>query len=458
MLQRMLVARRLAACVLSLIGLASQCCAFDAVTLAEPAADVRVRLVATEVRTDGKVYTNAGNGKSNEHPLSAMAAFRYRERRLPPGGREAQSLRALREFELATLQTRVANHDTSVDLPAGSRLVVARGERSGIQCYAPGAPMTRESADLLELPGDPLILTALLPLTPVEIGAEWKPSDWVSQMLASIEAIDAINITCRLAAADARTATVEFSGSVRGQKFGANTEIGLTGEMTFDREQEFIRAATIHYTIKSSIGTINPGIDAKVDVTIERSAATSSGRLTSAVADAIPLEPAPADLLLTFPAAPWGIQFRHDRQWHVFQALLEGTPRVVILRLMEQGSLISQCNISPIAAAPPGKHTPLEQFQADIRQALGDKFKRIAAQDTISTDDGRTILRVLTEGEMLVKGEKADVSIPTNWIYYICADRSGKQVSLVFVIEPAYMEMLAGRDLELVKSLTFSAP
>jgi hypothetical protein len=57
---------------------------------------------------------------------------------------------------------------------------------------------------------------------------------------------------------------------------------------------------------------------------------------------------------------------------------------------------------------------------------------------------------------MLVPGDKADVSIPTNWLYYICADRSGKQVSLVFVIEPAYVEFLAGRDLELVKSLTFT--
>ena len=458
MLQRTHLARRLSAWFLLMAAAAGEAAAFEAVTLAEPATDTRVRLVATEVRTTGKVYTNAGNGKTSEHPLQAVAAFRYRERRLPPGGRDAESLRALREFELATMQTRVANHDTGIDLPANLRLVVARGQRSGMQCYAPGAVMTRESADLLELPGDPLILTALLPQTPVEIGAEWKPSDWASQMLASIEAIDAVNVNCRLAAADAQVATIEFSGAVTGQKFGANTEIGITGSLSFDRGRSFIKGATIQYTIKSSIGTINPGIDATVDVTIERTAATSAGRLTDAVADAIPLEPAPADLLLQFPAAPWGVQFRHDRQWHIFQALLEGTPRVVILRLMEQGSLICQCNISPIGAAAPGKHTPLQQFEADIQQALGDKFKRVAARDTLTTDDGRTILRVQAEGELVVKADQTGVSIPTNWIYYICADRSGKQVSLVFVIEPAYLELLAGRDLELVRSLTFTAP
>jgi hypothetical protein len=298
----------------------------------------------------------------------------------------------------------------------------------------------------------------MLPPTAVEVGAQWKPSDWVSQMLASIEAVDKIDITCRLASADVATAAIEFTGSVTGQKFGANTEMTISGSLAFDRQASIIQSATIKYVIRSSIGTINPGIDATVDVTIERTPSTSTGRLTASVADAIPLEPAPADLLLTFPAAPWGMQFRHDRNWHIFQALLEGTPRVVILRLMEQGSLICQCNISPINAAPPGQHTPLEQFEADIQQALGNKFRRIASHDKLTTDDGRTILRVVAEGEMLVPGDKTDVSIPTNWLYYICSDRSGKQVSLVFVIEPAYVELLAGRDLELVRSLTFAAP
>lgn len=452
---RFSVARRLTALLVGSI-LCAGANAGEPFQLEEPATDVRVRQVATEVRTSGRIYTNAGGGKTSEHPLSAMAAFRYRERRLPPAGREALSLRALREFELATLQTRVADFDTSVDLPAEQRLVVARGDRSGVQCYSPGSSMTRETVDLLELPGDPLVLSALLPATPVEPGAQWKPSDWVAQMLASIEAIDKIDINCRLASADAAAAAVEFSGSVKGQKFGANTEVAISGSLSYDCKESLIRNATIRYVIKSSIGTINPGIDATVDVTIERTPASSTGRLTAAVADAIPLEPAPADLLLTFPAAPWGMQFRHDRNWHIFQALLEGTPRVVILRLMEQGSLICQCNISPINAAPPGKHTPLEQFEADIQQALGTKFKRITSHDKRTTDDGRTILRVVAEGEMLVPGEKADVSIPTHWIYYICADRSGKQVSLVFVIEPAYVELLAGRDLELVNSLTFT--
>lgn len=428
----------------------------EEITLDEPATDVRVRQVATEVRTSGKIFTNSGNGKTSEHPLSATAAFRYRERRLPPAGRDFQSLRALREFELATMKSQVAGHDSGAELPPSQRLVVVQGERSGLLCYSPGRPMARESVDLLELPGDPLIMAALLPRTAVTSGAQWKAPEWAAQMLASLEAVEKAELNCRLASVDEATAVIEFTGSVNGQRYGANSDVNISGRLTFDRQMQIIRQANAKYEIKSSIGTINPGIDATVEVTVERMPSDSPGRLTDAVAEAIPLEPPAGDLLLEFPAPPWGVTLSFDRKWFVFQALFEGTPQVAILRLMENGSLICQCNMSPIAAAAPGQHTPITQFEADIQQVLGKKFKSFTARDQLPTDDGRTILRLVAAGEMTVSGEQGPVKLPMNWIYYLCADRSGKQMSFVFVIEPEYQKLLAGRDLEMVKSARFA--
>jgi hypothetical protein len=354
------------------------------------------------------------------------------------------------------MQTQVAGHESGAELPAKHRLVVIQGERSGLQCYSPGQSMSRESVDLLELPGDPLILSALLPRTPVTPGAQWKAPEWTAQMLATLEAINKVELNCRLASSDESSAVIEFSGTANGQRFGANTDVVLTGQLMFDRQEKLIRQATARYVIKSSIGTINPGIDATVDVTIARALSESPGRLTDAVADAIPLEPAPADLLLDFAAPPWGVTLSFDRKWYVFQALFEGTPQVAILRLIDQGSLICQCNLSPIAAASPGQHTPIDQFEADIQQALGDKFKKIKSREKVPMEDGRTILRLVAEGEMAVSNDQGVVKLPMNWIYYLCADRSGKQMSFVFVVEPAYMELLAGRDLQMVKSVRFT--
>ena len=428
----------------------------EEVTLEEAATDVRVRQVATEVRTDGHIYTNAGNGKTSEHDLSAMAAFRYRERRLPPAGRDFQSLRALREFELATMQTRVAGLDSGTELPPKQRLVVVHGRRNGLEAYCPGQSMNRESVDLLELPGDPLILSALLPRTPVTPGSQWQAPEWAIQMLTTLEAIDKVSLNCRLASSTASDAVIEFTGSANGQRYGANTDVTISGRIVFDRNLNMIRQATAKYGIKSSIGTINPGIDATVDVTVDRQLSDSPGRLVDALADALPLEPPAADLLLDFAAPPWGVALSFDRNWYVFQALFEGTPQVAILRLMENGSLICQCNLSPIAAVAPGEHTPIEQFEADIQQALGDKFKQITSRDRLPVEDGRSILRLVVDGEMTVNSDKGMVKLPMNWIYYLCADRSGKQLSFVFVVEPAYMQLLAGRDAAMVKSVRFT--
>ena len=430
--------------------------AAEEITLEEPATDVRVRQVSTEVRTSGRLYFNAGNNKTTQQELSAMAAFRYRERRLPPAGRDFQSLRALRDFELATMQSQVGEHATSVDLPQQLRGIVVRGGRDGIQCYCPGQLMTREAVDLLELPGDPLVLTALLPRTPVTPGAQWTAPEWCGQMLSSLEAVSKVELNCRLASSDANTAVIEFNGVANGQRYGANSDVTITGRFVFDRQQNLISKASAKYDIKSSVGLINPGIDGAIEMTMERGIAESSGRLTDPVADAIPLEPQPGDLLLKFAAPPWGVSMSFDRNWYVFQALFEGTPQVAILRLMQQGTHVCQCNLSPIAAAAPGQHTPIEQFEKDIQQALGSKFKQFTSRDRIPTDDGRTILRLVAEGTMSVAGDQGAVELPTKWIYYLCADRSGKQMSFVFVIEPAYLDMLAGRDLQMVKSVRFS--
>jgi hypothetical protein len=432
--------------------------AAETYTLEETATDTRIKLVVTDVRITGKAYTNAGGNKTNSHDLEASAAFRYRERRLPPAGRDAQALRVVREFEQATTQTRIAGQDSRVDLPQQLRLIVASGRREGVHSYCPEALLTRNSLDLLELPGDPLALLALLPREPAELGATWKPADWCAQMLASVEAVQQTDLMCTLSTVDDAVAQIDFTGRVVGQRAGANCEVDVSGRLVFDRVGHIVRGAAVQYNVKSSVGTVTPGIDVQLNVTVERSLDKSTGRLTDALVQSVPLEPAAEDLQLEFDAGPWGVRLQHDRHWYVFQSLLEGTPRVVILRLLDRGGLICQCNISPVPAAPAGEHTPLEQFEADIRQALGDKFKGVVARERVPTDDGRSLFRVVTEGAFEVAGDKGNVTIPMNWMYYLCADRSGKQVSFVFAVEPAFRPALADRDIEMVRSLQFVQP
>src|SRR5690606_25871123 len=141
---------------------------------------------------------------------------------------------------------------------------------------------------------------------------------------------------------------------------------------------------------------------------------------------------------------------------------------MAILQLMERGSLICQCNMSPVPSAAAGDHTPVGQFESDIQKSLGKKFRRFISQEQLPSTEGRFVYRVAVEGEVeLATSKKSEdgksstssmIQVPMNWVYYLCADRSGRQMSFVFSVEPPLMEQLGGRDRQMVETLEFYRP
>lgn len=425
------------------------------VLLQEPESSDRTVQTSVSVTTTGSVFTAGSASKSQKHPLTANARFRFRERRLPPGGRDANALRAIREFETAQVSTSVSGRETQTVLPASHRIAVASGDVTGVHCYCPTAKLSRETMDLLDLPGEPLALTGLLSGDSLEAGAKWKASDWAVQMLATVEAVQKQEMNCELVSVQGDVATVSFKGSVLGQRYGANTDVQISGELTFDTRQKLINSARVTYAIKANIGTVSPGIDAQVESIVTREVSPSKGKLTDALVEATPISPPTGAELLAFDAEPWKVQLVHDRSWHLFQAVLEGTSQVVIFRLMENGSLLSQCNVARIPSAAPGKTAPLDQFEADIQTSLGKRFKAMRKREEIPSEDGRIIHRVIAEGQTSLLKDKEAVEVPMQWNYYIVTAPTGEQLSFVFAIEPQLVEQLADRDLLMVQSVRF---
>lgn len=429
--------------------------AADPVTLAQPATDQRAFQARVDVQTTGHVYTSRTGGKSERHTMNAAAQFEFIERRLPPGGRDAQALRAVRDFQSARMETVVSDRRTSTELAPRERLIVANGEREGVSVYSPTTLLSRDTLDLLEMPADPLVLTALLPTGEVETGAEWTPAEWVTQMFATVEAVEAIQAKCRLDSLEGNKAVISVACRVRGQRLGANTDVDISGTITFDTGAKAISAAALTYGVKSTIGTVTPGLDARTEVRLTRRASATPGRLAEQVLDAIPVTAPTAAQRLVFEAEPWRIRLSHGRGWHVFQAVLEGSPQVVILRQIDRGSLVCQCNVAKLPSAAAGQHAPKEQFDHDIERSLGSRFKQFLSRDTIPSENGRMIYRVEVEGESEVTGSKGSVQIPMNWIYYLVADPSGRQMSFVFAVEPSLRGQLAEEDIEMVQGVQF---
>jgi hypothetical protein len=101
--------------------------------------------------------------------------------------------------------------------------------------------------------------------------------------------------------------------------------------------------------------------------------------------------------------------------------------------------------VTPVASAGLGRHTPEEEFQADVRAALGTRFKELEQSEVLEIGNGRYCYRVTARGEAN--------GLDMHWLYYLIAVPSGRQVSFVFAVETALRKELADRDLEIVKSL-----
>ncbi|MEX1096371.1 MAG: hypothetical protein WED34_10000 [Planctomycetales bacterium] len=398
--------------------------------------------VRAELRVEGKIEVAVGGGQTATHPLAVEAELRYLERRISGTGRDARTLRSLRQYSQAVSKIVVDKETSFYELRPARGLVVAQGTREGVARHSPAGPLTRVELDLLRIPGDSLAVIGLLPAAAVQMGGEWTPESWVAPMLADLKAAVKSELSCRLDSITGDIATVSFAGTLEGASDGAATSIALAGSYGFDVRNGHLRSLALRQTEKRAIGAVSPGLEVTATVKLTRTPAAGPGPLTDEAADRIPLDPPSGALLLSF-QAPGEAAFLHDRGWHLFKQ----AGKLAILRLVEQGSLVAQCNVASIASAAPGEHTSAEQFQKDIRASLGERFSRIAEATRIDTGDARYLYRVTAEG---AAGEK-----PMTWIYYLCADPGGRQVSFVFAVESELREQLGDRPDEIARSVRF---
>src|SRR5262249_58085648 len=87
---------------------------------------------------------------------------------------------------------------------------------------------------------------------------------------------------------------------------------------------------------------------------------------------------APAAPPFEYVSDPKGYRFTYDRRWHIIRE----EPTLVVMRLVDRGELVAQCNVSPsdlsLTKAEGGGEAAgfpeLSQFQTQVQEALGKLF------------------------------------------------------------------------------------
>lgn len=376
-------------------------------------------------------------------PLKVESRFDFTERPLK-GGPSGRVIRRVNQAAVAINGTdRPMAH---VVRPEVATLVAERRDGS-VFTYSPGGPLLRSELDLVQGPADPLFLPSLLPDRPVSAGETWEIGTDAARALSDYEALAANTLRGKLESLDAAKAMIKIAGEVRGAARGGEGTITIDGTLEFDRAARLIGRLDLNRKEVRKPGQVEAGLDFEGTLVVERSRCDVPPELADAVLAALPLdEPAEGLALLQFAPPDGRYALLHDRDWHLFW----DDARLAVLKRLDRGELLAQCNLAVGPNAGPGRHQDPAQFRDDIRRALGERFDEFAGAGEIGRDDDLYAYKVA------VRGHGGDH--PVVWYYYLLASPQGDQLLVTFTLNGADAERFGDEDARLVGSLQWRGP
>jgi hypothetical protein len=397
-----------------------------------------------EVRGDLK---STAKGEETKTPLTVVGDLKYDERLLAWGATHDDESRTVRYYAQADAHIAIDKQPLPEHvLPEEKRLIAARNAGRETTLFAPRDLLTRDELDLITLPGNSLTVDRLLPDDSLAVGETWKPAADAVTVLCDLDEADSVEVQGTLKEATEATATCEFSGNVEGRVDGVKTKLNLTGKFMFDRRRGRISWLALSTKEQREIGSISPGVDATARLQLRIEPLDESVPLAEERLTGISLEPTIAKLMLLHRSATGKFTFAHDRRWHV----VTDDERVTVLRMIEDGELIAQANITPLVKQTPGKTITLEAFKADVERVLGQNLAGVSKAGESMNHHNYRVCRVEAVGKVN--------ELEIQWIYYHVTDQDGFAAAVAFTLATSLTERFAGEDDSLVGSLQLIDP
>jgi hypothetical protein len=383
------------------------------------------------------------DGKKTSLPMSVIANISYDESILA-SDLSAGTSRSARYYKAANVVIKMAEGGQKPSLRPDRRLILASSDGSTARLVSPTGPLARDELDLIELPGNSLLVDRLLPTKPVAIDDTWTHSADLLAGLLGLDAASDIEVTSRLEQVADGLAKIVLTGSLRGAAAGVGTHIELKAKYNFDLKTRRVSYFALLVKEQRSVGHVGPGLDVVAKLLLKVTPIAESVHLTPEVIAQLPTPSRDLSLLeYEAPSHTFGLEY--DRQWFV----TSDEPNVAILRMIERGELVAQCNISAILTVQ--KQLTLSGYQQEIQNSLGKNFGQFVKASENESAEGYRVFRVVAEGT--VSG------LPIQWIYYLVASADGQQqASLAFTLEPSLVERFGSADADLLAHLRFKTP
>jgi hypothetical protein len=407
---------------------------------ATKAGDLQRVRVAIEIQ--GNLKTNPDGKKVTRIPLGVNATLSYEEKYLVSTG---EKCRVARFYEEAKADLRIKDTQQQASLSEEHRLIAVHTNRDEATFLSPHGPLTRDELDLIDVPGNSALGVGLLPSKEVRTGESWVASERVLGLLLGLEAVSKSDVTATLTKVEGDVAIIDMAGLVQGAVGGVATEIEMKGKLNFTLHDRRLTWMAFALKENRAIGHAEPGFETVARVRVAMQPASASANLGDTVIAELPAETDSGAALLKFEAAKSGFRVLHDRRW---RAMVDNG-EVSILRLVDRGDLIAQCNISPLPDMTPGKYLALEEFKAEIEEALAKNFGQIIEAAQTKNENGLRVLKIVASG--------TSSELPIQWIYYHVSNEQGRRAAYVFTLEARLLERFGAADDLLTSTFEFTA-
>ena len=394
------------------------------------------------VRSQSQLKLTDAEGQEQVFPVQASGHLEFAERlvHLSDG-----ACLVARDYRVAKTQLTGGTLQETSELSPERRLIAVRLDSEGITRKSLSGDLTHQELELISAPGDLTAAYQLLPNQQVEVGERWQPTHEALRDLLQFETVGVNETKMELVKVDRGLATMKLTGHLQGMVQGAVARVQITGDVRYDLNWQRINWVQLSVDDQRDEGPSSPSQRSLMELRMLVEPEESAERLAASAITQLTPADLSGPLLLTYDS-PSGIRFRHESQW----IPIADQQRRSVLRLVEGDRAIGQCQIARLTSLPAGKQTSLEEFERDVKHALGEQLSRMVAADQNQRQDGIRVLRAVAQGTVQ--------EVPIQWTYYHLSDDQGARASLVFTVEMAHLEAFAQRDQVITSSLTLTTP
>lgn len=361
-------------------------------------------------------------------------------------GADGAATKALRRVEKAGAAINGEVRATSSALRPELGLLVAELRGGQAVVFSVGGPMLRSELELVQGPGDPLALAALLPAAAVAKGDAWTVGSDAARSLSGYDRLDDNALRATLDSIDEARAVVRLKGTVRGSALGSPGTIEVAGTFAFDRKAGRVNSLEVERAEVRRPGPVEAGLDIKSTLSVARKAIEVPPELSEASLAGTAIDARPERELLLFRSPDGKYSLVHDRDWHI----VWDSDRRSALKRLSKGQVVADCTLAAGPNAGKGRHQDPVQLRDDIRKAAGTRFVKVIGEGVVegSPAGGHRY-------KVAVLGKEGDVDVL--WYYYSIAAPDGDQVLVVFTLGLSAREAFGDEDLRLIGTFEWAA-